>query len=141
MQEIRGNMKGNKTIFINIKPFKKSVPSVTAILFIAILLTSCAPSLVQTNPTPQPVLQSTPRITNDQTSAVIAARNLHSPNNYALAYTRFNWWIFRMFNGRMGVWEFKSRGSCAPCTWLTDTESHCQLMTRPTKFEATWMGV
>ena len=66
-------MKGNRTIFINNKPFKKSVQAVTAILFIAILLTSCAPSLVQTNPTPQPVLQSTPKITNDQTGAVIAA--------------------------------------------------------------------
>ncbi len=66
-------MKGNKTISINTKPSKKSVLPVTAMLFIAILLTSCVPSLMQTNPTPQPVLQPTPRITNDQTSAVIAA--------------------------------------------------------------------
>jgi hypothetical protein len=44
-----------------------------ALLLITVALTSCATPLVQNNPTPQPVLQLTPTITNDQTSSAISA--------------------------------------------------------------------
>ena len=101
-------MKGNKIISINKQLSKKSIQSVTAILFIAILLTSCAPSLVQTNPTPQPVLQSTPRITNDQTNAVIAAAKSTLAEQLQLGIDAIQWMDIQQVqwpDGCLGVQE------------------------------------
>jgi len=66
-------MKENKMIFMSAKPFQKTALAVITILLIAVFLTSCAPPLVQSNPTPQPVLQSTPTVIDDQTGVVTTA--------------------------------------------------------------------
>ena len=66
-------MKGNKTSFISAKLFNKSEQTMIATLLIAVLLTSCAPSLAQSKPTTQPVLGSTPTTINDQMHAAITA--------------------------------------------------------------------
>ena len=66
-------MKESKTSFISTKPFNKPAQVMTAILLIAILLTSCAPPSVQNNPTSQPILGSTPTIINGQMNAAITA--------------------------------------------------------------------
>jgi hypothetical protein len=46
---------------------------ITAFLLFTMALASCAPPLVQNNPTPRPVLQSTPTIINEQNSAAVSA--------------------------------------------------------------------
>jgi hypothetical protein len=66
-------MQGNKSIFISTKPFQKTAQALTAILLIAVFLTSCAPPLGQSNPTPQPIPQSTSTVVDNQTNAVTAS--------------------------------------------------------------------
>ncbi|MCB0119868.1 MAG: hypothetical protein KDD72_12615, partial [Anaerolineales bacterium] len=66
-------MKGNKTNFIRINLLKKSFQVIAIILSLAILLTACAPSMAQSNPTPQPVLGSTPVVINNQMNSAISA--------------------------------------------------------------------
>ena len=51
-------MKEYKTNIIGINLLKKPLQAIEVILSLAVLLTACAPSLAQSNPTPQPVLES-----------------------------------------------------------------------------------
>ena len=66
-------MKGNKTNIIRISLLKKPFQVIAIILSLAVLMTACAPSVAQSNPTPQPVLRSTPVVINDQMNSAISA--------------------------------------------------------------------
>jgi hypothetical protein len=66
-------MKEYKTNIIGINLLKKPLQAIEVILSLAVLLTACAPSLAQSNPTPQPVLESTPVAINDQMNSAISA--------------------------------------------------------------------
>ena len=66
-------MKVNKTNIISTNLFKKPAQAIAAILLITVFLTSCSPPLVQSNPTPQRVLGSTPKVIDDQENAAITA--------------------------------------------------------------------
>lgn len=70
-------------MFTHTKPFKKTFVMI-AIFVVAILLTSCAPTLAQNSPTSQPVSQPTPVVVNDQMNAVLSAASFALANQLQL---------------------------------------------------------
>jgi hypothetical protein len=66
-------MKRYNAIYTTSINVKKTALSITALLWVAILLAACAPSLTQSSPTPQPALEPTPTGIDSQMKAPVTA--------------------------------------------------------------------
>ena len=115
--EFEERMKRNKIFFISTKLFNQPAQVLTAILLVAVFLTSCAPPLVQSNPTPQPVLQSTPTVIDDQTSVVTAAAKSALAEQLKIGTDAIQLVDIESVQWPEAAWACNRPGSCVPCTW------------------------